>query len=348
MREFLLIILWICIVSADEYGGGGYGGYPEKQRHIKLNFGIHVPPIVLKMPRMNMPQVTIKANFLKKPYAKPLEVNLPPPPQISFGEPESYSSYGGGGGGGSSGGYGGSGGSYGNDQYGSKPEVNFHKTIKVEQGESGGYGGHGESYGGSSNYGSYGPPPPPELPGYQGYTGGPQPVDAYGNPVKGKYSAPPQYSPPNSPPNYNPPNTPANYPNPPSSPYGPPPPGYGAPPPGYGAPPPGYGAPPPPHTYEKTARKGHLKPTAPTMGTPMGPPTPIRDYANEAQNTFRGPIPADYNAPHMPPMPYADPVPSTHNSYPTPSVQSNEGLSPQSYQTPQHLEQGYENMSQNY
>ncbi|KPM10107.1 hypothetical protein QR98_0086570, partial [Sarcoptes scabiei] len=78
-----------------QYGGGGggsgygmeaYGTQPDAPRQVKLNLGLHVPPIIFKMPRMTMPQMTIRANFIRQPYAKPLEINMPPAPQIQFGD----------------------------------------------------------------------------------------------------------------------------------------------------------------------------------------------------------------------------------------------------------------------
>ncbi len=225
-------------------------GQHEKQRHIKLNFGIHVPPIVLKMPRMQMPQVTIKANFLKKPYAKPLEVELPPPPQISFGEPE-HDNYGGGGGGYGGGGghggggyggheYGGGGGPYiSGDSYGAKSEVNLHKTIKIEQkdngyGHGGGYGGgHGGGHGGGGYGGGHGPHYSPPHDDYgKAYNAAPHYSARIGDapPQRGPHYPPggpyPHLSPPNGPnPHYSPPIGPNSHYSPPNGPnphYSPP------------------------------------------------------------------------------------------------------------------------------
>ncbi|KAH9407272.1 hypothetical protein TYRP_012822 [Tyrophagus putrescentiae] len=191
------------------YGGGGGGGYGggggggSGRKHIKLNFGIHVPPIVLKMPRMEVPQVSIKANFLRQPNAKPLELDLPPPPQISFGD-NGDNGYGGGGGGGygggGGGGYGGGGGGY------SQPQMQYGPPMEQYGGGGGGGGGYGgggyqqespvniqktikmvdEKYGGGGAGGysapvpQYGPPPQAQAAqdgGYyypQGYDSAPQ------------------------------------------------------------------------------------------------------------------------------------------------------------------------------
>jgi hypothetical protein len=194
MKDILIFLIVLTAVNADDQY---QYGHQERQKHIKLNFGIHVPPIVLKMPRMQMPQVTIKANFLKKPYAKPLEVELPPPPQISFGEPE-HDKYGGGGGGYGGGGYGGPSHEYGGggDSYGAKSEVNLHKAVKIEQkdsgyGHGGGYGGgYGEGYGGGHGGGHGG--------GYGGGHGGGHGGGYGGDHGGGGYGGghAPHYSPP--------------------------------------------------------------------------------------------------------------------------------------------------------
>lgn len=139
--KFLILLVLVHVVVGQYGGGGGYGkgggggeGGSGMRQHIKLNLGIHVPPIVLKMPRIQMPKMTIKANFIKQPYAKPLELALPPPPSITFGD---------------SGGYG--------KGYGPPPDANLHKVIKVE----GGGGGGGKYGGGGGGGGGYPAPPPP-------------------------------------------------------------------------------------------------------------------------------------------------------------------------------------------
>ncbi|OTF82837.1 hypothetical protein BLA29_012798, partial [Euroglyphus maynei] len=49
---------------------------------------------------MEMPQLVIGANLIKNPKAKPLVLNMPPPPSISFGDSKydghGHSGYGGG------------------------------------------------------------------------------------------------------------------------------------------------------------------------------------------------------------------------------------------------------------
>lgn len=160
-----------------QYGGAGYAGYGNGmaggdggdgggtgRKHIKLNLGIHVPNVVVKFPRIQMPRVTIKANFIKKPNAKPLELSLPPPPSISFGDDGSNGGgmNGGGGGGGDYGNggyqqqYGGgySGGGYGGGGH-SQTALNLQKSIKIESENNGGYGNgyQQQSYGQDSSYG---------------------------------------------------------------------------------------------------------------------------------------------------------------------------------------------------
>ena len=65
------VLVTVHCIHAQYGGGGGYGngnygngggdgggnGGGNGRKHIKLNFGIHVPPIVLRMPRMEMPKV---------------------------------------------------------------------------------------------------------------------------------------------------------------------------------------------------------------------------------------------------------------------------------------------------
>ncbi|KAH9529875.1 uncharacterized protein LOC124491529 [Dermatophagoides farinae] len=84
-------IVFVCLLSSPSTTVFARSYYPPKyednrQSRIKLNLGLHVPPIIVKLPRMEMPQLVIGANLIKNPKAKPLVLNMPPPPSISFGD----------------------------------------------------------------------------------------------------------------------------------------------------------------------------------------------------------------------------------------------------------------------
>lgn len=98
-----------------------------RQSRIKLNLGLHVPPIVVKLPRLELPQLTIGANLIKRPDAKPLTIQLPPLPQLSFGD-----SGGGGGGYGGAATYTQGGGGYEGDQFSSGTQ-NHQKAVRMEK-----------------------------------------------------------------------------------------------------------------------------------------------------------------------------------------------------------------------
>ena len=55
------------------------------------------------MPRIELPQLSIGAHVVRKPNAKPITVQMPPLPSISFGDGSGGGDGGGGGGGGSGG-----------------------------------------------------------------------------------------------------------------------------------------------------------------------------------------------------------------------------------------------------
>ncbi|XP_027195896.2 uncharacterized protein LOC113790427 [Dermatophagoides pteronyssinus] len=84
----MVTIILVCYLSSTVFARNYYPPKYEdnRQSRIKLNLGLHVPPIIVKLPRMEMPQLVIGANLIKNPKAKPLVLNMPPPPSISFGD----------------------------------------------------------------------------------------------------------------------------------------------------------------------------------------------------------------------------------------------------------------------
>lgn len=61
----------------DSYSneGGSHGSGGQERPRIKLNLGVHIPAMKIKMPQMNMPKITIKAKVRKQ--NRPMTIHVP-------------------------------------------------------------------------------------------------------------------------------------------------------------------------------------------------------------------------------------------------------------------------------
>jgi len=191
------ILLWVAFAAvlteaSNRYqsNGNGYQKPQEEGNNIKLNLGVNVPAMSIKLPKLELPQITIRASI--KQRKQPFRLQLP---QISFSahgntddeeeQPANYdngnngyqqqTSYSGGGG------YGGNGG----DNYaaaGSEPAsgqrpYGGNAYEEVQPRANGGYQQQQQSYAPQQSYGQQGYQPQGYQPqGYQQQ----QPQQGYG------------------------------------------------------------------------------------------------------------------------------------------------------------------------
>lgn len=85
--------------ASDGYGGGNDDYQQSRPSSLKVNLGLNIPPIIFKMRPMTLPGLTLSTNLINKPYAKPMTIQMPQLPQISFGQQQQQYENGGGEGG---------------------------------------------------------------------------------------------------------------------------------------------------------------------------------------------------------------------------------------------------------
>lgn len=159
---FLLsaLLLPTLVVNGQEYGGEGGANYEAPAKNTKFNIGFNLPAMSISLPKLELPQISIKASMKNK---KPFTLQLP---IIKFNahasteEEESYPSnkgYGDNGGNyASSGNYGGGeqansyGGSQGGQSYGNVPMVYASSTASGASGYASAGDAAPQSYGASN------------------------------------------------------------------------------------------------------------------------------------------------------------------------------------------------------